>query len=146
MRLFKAIRDKFLGPLLGYGIIAGTLLAVVSILALIGGAVMRVLGFTYRSIGSFLLFFLLFLLLDLPFDLAAGALPKALCSMGRLSALQARVLHFVLDLLFSVLAMRAADALMASVSATPLSILAVSLLFALPDLFEKGKADDGIDA
>ena len=143
MDLLRKLRDKLLAPLLGCGILAGIALAVVFTLAILGGAVMRALGFTYHSIGSILLFFLLSMLLDLPFDLLAGALPRALCSMGRLPPGWARGLHFLLDAAFSAMAMAAADALMASVSATPLSVWAVSLLFALPCLFERRGRDSG---
>ena len=53
-------------------------LAVISAIAVFGGVVMTWFGFTYRSIGSILLFFLMATVLSLPISLFAKALPRVL--------------------------------------------------------------------
>ena len=54
---------------------------VLSVLALISGAIMKVFGFEYRSIGSIILFFIIATIISYPLGLIAGAFPKALLSL-----------------------------------------------------------------
>lgn len=58
---------------------------VLSVLALISGAIMKVFGFEYRSIGSIILFFIIATIISYPLGLIAGAFPKALLSLDKVS-------------------------------------------------------------
>ena len=73
-KFFEKHKEKIITLLL-----CGVLLIIVlSVLALISGAIMKVFGFEYRSIGSIILFFIIATIISYPLGLIAGALPKAL--------------------------------------------------------------------
>ena len=65
---------------------------VLSVLALISGAIMKVFGFEYRSIGSIILFFIIATIISYPLGLIAGAFPKALLSLDKVSIYTAMAL------------------------------------------------------
>ena len=135
---------RLLVPVLGYAVITLLVLAVFAVLALFCGAVMRVLGFQYRSVGSFLLFFALSALLGFPAEVLAKALPRALLHLGKIRLPAAKVLFVCLDALSTALFMRLVDLCMPSVTANWLSLLAVALLLALgcvSDLDRPAKKD-----
>lgn len=46
-----------LGKLVGFLVIVGIIVAIVSVVAIFGGALMKLFGFTYQSMGSIILFF-----------------------------------------------------------------------------------------
>lgn len=78
---FEKHKEKIITLLL-----CGVLLIIVlSVLALISGAIMKVFGFEYRSIGSIILFFIIATIISYPLGLIAGALPKALLSLDKVS-------------------------------------------------------------
>ena len=52
------------------------IIAVLSIIAVFSGAIMRLLGFEYESVGSFILYFVIASIVSYPMNLIAGALPK----------------------------------------------------------------------
>lgn len=128
----KDALKKFLTALLGWGIIALLILAIISVLAIFGGAIMRFFGFTYDSIGSIILFFVCITLAGFPLEVVASALPKALLSLGRISHRACKVLSFVLDACGTAITMLFVDTLMDSVSASGSAIAVCSLLLALP--------------
>lgn len=113
-------------------LLCGALLAIaLSVLAFISGAIMRVFGFEYRSIGSIVLFFVAASIISYPLGLIAGALPKALVSLDKVSLPAARTLYLLLDTFATFWGLRLTDHWMQTVSAEDSSILVVSLLFAL---------------
>ncbi len=57
---------------------------VLSIIALLGGAIMKIFGFEYESIGSIILFFVIATIISYPFSLIAEVLPKVVLSFGKL--------------------------------------------------------------
>lgn len=123
----KKLKDKIVIFLL-----CGTLLIIVlSIIALLSGAVMKILGFEYYSIGSIILFFIIATFLSYPLNLLAEALPKALLSLDRLSLQTAKLLYIVLDTFVTFWGLKITDYYMQSVSAKDISILVISLIFAL---------------
>lgn len=73
------------------------LISILSILALLSGAVMKVFGFEYRSIGSIVLFFIIAAILSYPIGLIASAFPKALLSVNKVSRQTAILLYLFLD-------------------------------------------------
>ena len=118
-------------------------LAVISAIAVFGGVVMTWFGFTYRSIGSILLFFLMATVLSLPISLFAKALPRVLLFRFGYPRGAAVALFVALDTLATFVGLRIVDHFMESVTATDTAILVVSLLLALwsiRDMLEKPKS------
>ena len=107
-------------------------MGMLSIIALVCGAIMRFLGFQYESPGSIVLFFTIATVISYPLNLVAGALPKALYELKRISKLCALVLYLILDTTATSLGLTAVDNCMSSVSATTISIVIISFLLALP--------------
>jgi len=128
MEKIKAILGKWIGFL----IIVAMIVAILSLLALFGGAVMKMFGFTYRSVGSIILFFAISGVLAFPIELFVKACPKVLFSHFRkIKALEAKIMFVILDTLLSMAVFSAVDYFMKSVSATPVSLFVVSLIMAL---------------
>lgn len=123
----RELWEKIGAPVVGYGAVLLVVLAVVGFFMLIDVGMMRLLGLEYRSFGSLLLFFGLVFVMDIPADIFFTALPKALISLGWLSEPLARGLKFVCGVLVGMLEFLAADWLIDSVSATPVSIFVVAL-------------------
>ena len=114
-------------------IICGTIfMGMLSIIALVCGAIMGFFGFQYESAGSIVLFFTIATIISYPLNLVAGALPKALYELKRISKLYALVLYLILDTTATSLGLTAVDNCMSSVSATTTSIVIISFLLALP--------------
>ena len=104
----------------------------VSVVAIFGGALMKLFGFTYKSVGSIVLFFVISGILAFPIELFVKAIPKVLFShFKKITAIEAKVLFVVLDTLLSMLMMSIVDYFMKSVSATAVSLFMVSLVMAL---------------
>lgn len=114
-------------------IICGTIfITALSIIAMISGAIMRVFGFKYKSIGSIVLFFIIATVISFPLNLMAGALPKALYGLERINKKTAMVLYLILDTIATSFGLEIVDYCMPSVSATTLSIIIISFLLSLP--------------
>ena len=105
---------------------------------------MRLLGFTYDSPGSFLLFFLVCAVCGFPLEIFSKAFPKAMRALGLLGARGEAVLFFILDAASTTVVMLVIDDLMDSVHATDLSILAVAIapaFLSLDNREKKGPAE-----
>lgn len=114
-------------------IICGTIfIEMLSIIALVSGTVMKLFGFQYESIGSIILFFIIATIMSFPLNLIAGALPKALYELERISKLDALILYLTLDTIATSFGLKIVDYYMSSVSATTISIVVISFLLALP--------------
>ena len=50
---------NIIGKSIGFLIIVGIIVALVSVIAIFGGALMKLFGFTYQSVGSIILFFVI---------------------------------------------------------------------------------------
>ena len=125
-------------------IICGTIfIGMLSIIALVSGTIMKLLGFQYESIGSIILFFIIATIMSFPLNLIAGALPKALYELERLSKPYAFILYLSLDTIATSFGLKIVDYYMSSVSATTISIVVISFLLALPgsDDFEDKQED-----
>ena len=117
-------------------ICVAVVLGIVSVIALVGGSIMKIFGFRYESVGKIILFFLIFAIVGFPMEVFAQALPNALLSLDRISFMSAKVLFVFLDTTATTIAMVAVDHFMKSVSASLLSILVVAFLFAITSLDE----------
>lgn len=113
-------------------LICGALfVGVLSVIALIGGAIMRLFGFYYTSVGSIILFFIIATIISYPFSLLAGALPKALLMLEKIDKQSAVIMYLLLDTFATFVGLRIVDYFMQSISATTISIIIVSFVFAL---------------
>lgn len=121
---------KWRDNLITFVLFAVLFLAVVAVIALFGGAVMKWFGFTYDSIGSIVLFFLLATLLSLPLSLLAEALPRVLLRGGG-PRWAAMALYLVLDTAATALGLALVDVWLDSVAANGRAIAIVSFLLAL---------------
>lgn len=117
---------------------------VVSVIALFGGAIMRIFGFEYQSVGSIILFFIIATIVSWPVSLIAGTLPKVLLSFGRLSKQAAILLYIILDTAATYFGLNIVDYFMETVSATDLSVTIVSFLLALPGIKDIDKKPKGV--
>ena len=114
-------------------IICGTVfIGMLSIIALVSGTVMKLFGFQYESISSIILFFIIATIMSFPLNLIAGALPKALYELERISKLDALILYLTFDTIATSFGLKIVDYYMSSVSATTISIVVISFLLALP--------------
>ena len=127
---------KLLTAVLGYAIILLIVLAVlVPLTCLCGG----LLGFTYDSPGSFLLFFVICAVCGFPLEIFSKAFPKAMRTLGLLGARGEKILFLILDTVSTTIVMLVIDDLMDSVHATDLSILAVAVALAFLSLDNREK-------
>lgn len=125
---------KWVGALLGGGVIALLFFGVFAVVALVGGNVMELFGFRYDSVGQLLLYFLLGELLGLPLDLLSTALPRALYRLGKVERWQGNLLYIPMDALFTMGAFWLADQWMDRVSTTGLSLCILGFGMALTTL------------
>lgn len=127
----KKIKER-LGQIVGFLIIVGIIIAIISVVAIFGGALMKIFGFTYQSVGSIILFFIVSGILAFPIELFVKAIPKVLFShFKKISAFEAKVIFVVLDTSLSMIMMSLVDYFMKNVSATSVSLFVVSLVMAL---------------
>lgn len=118
-------------------IVIGLMLAALSLLAVFAGSFMHLLGLQYDTPKSFILYFIIAslaaYLLNIGFALIYGLL---IASTGVKDKLNRTIWHWslvVLDTLSSIVGFMVVDDLMPSISASFLSILVISILFALFD-------------
>lgn len=117
---------------MGFLVIVGIIAAIVSVLAIFGGALMKIFGFTYQSVGSIILFFVVSGILAFPIELFVKAIPKVLfLHFKKITAFEAKVIFIVLDTSLSMMMLSLVDYYMKSVSATSVSLFAVSLVMAM---------------
>ena len=123
---------NIIGKFIGFLIIVGIIVALVSVIAIFGGALMKLFGFTYQSVGSIILFFVVSGILGFPIELFVKAIPKVLFShFKKINELEAKIMFVVLDTLLSMVMFSTVDYFMKSVSATPISLFIVSLVMSL---------------
>lgn len=105
-------------------------LLILSIIALISGSIMKIFGFQYESAGSIILFFIIATIMSFPLNLIASAFPKALLKLGKINWRTAFILYLVLDTVATSFGLKVVDYYMPTVSATNISIIIISILFA----------------
>ena len=122
---------KILEPIIGYGIVFIVLIAVISVLAILGGGIMRLFGFEYTSVKSIIIFFTIVTIVGFPIETLALSFPKALLSLDKITIKLAKILFVILDTLSTMLTMSLIDYFMGSVSASDISIFVISFIIAL---------------
>lgn len=126
MNKFKIDKEKFKTFIMCSTIF----LVVLSIIALIIGSIMKIFGFQYKSIGNIILFFIIATIMSFPLNLIAGAFPKALLKLGKINRQTAFIIYLILDTIATSLGLLVVDYYMPTLSATNISIIIISLLFA----------------
>lgn len=120
-------REKIITFILG----ALLIIVVLAIIAIFSGAIMRLLGFEYESVGGFILYFIIASVVSYPINLIAGALPKALLNLDRITREIAVCMYVLLDTIATFYSFYIVDYFMPSVSANTISLTVLALVFAL---------------
>ena len=126
MNKFKIDKEKFKTFIMCSTIF----LVVLSIIALISGSIMKIFGFQYKSIGNIVLFFIIATIMSFPLNLIAGAFPKALLKLGKINRQTAFIIYLILDTIATSFGLKVVGYYMPTVSATNISIIIISILFA----------------
>lgn len=130
MDFFKNNKEKLITF-----IVCGTIfVAVLSVIALLSGVIMRLFGFRYQSIWSIILFFIIATVVSYPINLIAGGLPKALYKLKRISKNIAIILYLALDTIATCFGLMIVDYCMSTIFASDLSKLVISFILALPGI------------
>lgn len=130
MDFFKNNKEKLITF-----IVCGTIfVAVLSVIALLSGVVMRLFGFRYQSIWSIILFFIIATVVSYPINLIAGGLPEALYKLKRISKNIAIILYLALDTIATCFGLLIVDYCMSTIAASDLSKLVISFILALPGI------------
>ena len=130
MDFFKNNKEKLITF-----IVWGTIfVAVLSVIALLSGVVMRLFGFRYQSIWSIILFFIIATVVSYPINLIAGGLPKALYKLKRISKNIAIILYLALDTIATCFGLLIVDYCMSTIAASDLSKLVISFILVLPGI------------
>lgn len=122
---------KIIEPIFGFGLAAIIITAIISVIAIFGGAIMKLFGFKYNSIGSIILYFIVVTIVGFPVDIILRVFSKVLISIGQLNKNTGKILFVVLDTMGTCIVMAIVDYFMKSVSATDLAILVVSFIIAI---------------
>ena len=120
-------REKIITFILG----ALLIIVVLAIIAIFSGAIMRLLGFEYESVGGFILYFIIASVVSYPINIIAGALPKALLNLDRITREIAVCMYVLLDTIATFYGFYIVDYFMPSVSANTISLTVLALVFAL---------------
>ena len=107
------------------------IIIVLAIIAIFSGAIMRLLGFEYESVGGFILYFIIASVVSYPMNLVTGALPKALLNLDRITREMAVCMYVLLDTIATFYGFYIVDYFMPSVSANTISLIVLALVFAL---------------
>ena len=130
MDFFKNNKEK----LITFIVLGTIFVAVLSVIALLSGVVMRLFGFRYQSIWSIILFFIIATVVSYPINLIAGGLPKALYKLKRISKNIAIILYLALDTIATCFGLLIVDYCMSTIAASDLSKLVISFILALPGI------------
>lgn len=122
---------NILKPIIGYGFVSIILIAVISVIAILGGGIMRLFGFEYTSIKSIIIFFIIVAIVGFPIEILVSAFSKVLVSLDKITIKSAKSIFILLDTLSTMFTMSLIDYFMGSVSASDLSILVISFIIAL---------------
>ena len=120
-------REKIITFILG----ALLIIVVLAIIAIFSGAIMRLLGFEYESVGGFILYFIIASVVSYPINLIAGALPKALLNLDRITREIAVCMYVLLDTIATFYGFYIVDYFIPAVSANNISLSVFALVFAL---------------
>ena len=129
--MLEKIKD-YIGKFIGFLVISGIIVAIVSVVAIFGGALMKLFSFTYQSVGSIIIFFVISGILAFPIELLVKAIPRVLfLHFKKINEFEAKIMFVVLDTILTMIMFSLVDYFMQSVSATLISLFVVSLVMSL---------------
>lgn len=70
------------GALLGYSVVAVVILAVIVVIAVVSGSIMRLFGFEYESVWGIILFFIIVMIVGFPLEILSSACRRCLRIWG----------------------------------------------------------------
>ncbi|WMI81018.1 YrvL family regulatory protein [Anaerotignum sp. MB30-C6] len=132
------VMKRLIVPFLGYLVIGGLILGVVSIIAMFGGVYMHLFGFQYESVGTLILFFILVSIISLPLESLAIFLTQFMIRLG-LAQKNYGLVYIFFDVSSCFIAMQIVDYFMPSIVSTRLSILLFALTLSLITVYLEGK-------
>lgn len=132
------VMKRLIVPFLGYLVIGGLILGVVSIIAMFGGVYMHLFGFQYESVGTLILFFILVSIISLPLESLAIYLTQFMIRLG-LAQKNYGLVYIFFDVSSCFIAMQIVDYFMPSIVSTRLSILLFALTLSLITVYLEGK-------
>ena len=141
----KEIWNRYKEKLITFLLCGLLFVGLLSIIALLCGAIMKIFGFEYESIGSIILFFVIATIISYPFSLIAEVLPKVVLYFGKLPKQMAILFYIILATFATFYGLRVVDYFMQSVSATYISIIIVSLILALFGINDVDKKTKGMN-
>ena len=127
----KPKMKKILIDLLGYTIIIGFFLLVISILATFAGAALTFLGVYYTSYVFLIVFFAVILAVCYPINYLANLLPRMLILKGYAGIKRARLIYVTIDTLSIYAVMRIVDLIMSTVTTNYIGALMLAFIFAI---------------
>lgn len=130
---------KILKDILGYGVVAIVILAIISVIAIFGGGIMKMFGFEYDSVWSIIKYFIVVVIVGAPVELLTKAFPKALYQLGKIDEKAEKILFVIFDTLGSCTVLAIVDKFMDSVTASNLAIVIVSFVFAMTSIETEDK-------
>lgn len=141
----KEIWNKYHEKIITFLLFGVLFVSIVTVTALLGGMIMRIFGFAYKSVENIILFFIIATIISYPLSLIAEVLPKVLLSFDILSKQIAILLYIILDTIATCFGLSVVDYFMETVSANALSIVVVSLLLSLLEIKNIDKKPKGIE-
>lgn len=125
---------KIIEPILGYGAVTLFILAIISLIAILGVGLMRLFGFEYNSVGSVILYFIIVVVVGFPIDTLTKVFPKVLASFYKINKKTEKMIFILLDTIGTAIVMSVVDYFMDSVYVSDLTILIVSFIIAILSL------------
>lgn len=138
----KVNLKKYITSIIGYGLVVAIIIVIVSVIAIFGGSIMTMFGFEFTSVKSIILFFIVVSILGFPLEILAKSLPKVMLSLNKISLPKAKILFVIMDTCSTAITMKIVDNKMDGVSATNLSILVISFIFAILSISDLKVNDD----
>ena len=128
----QRIKKDFMNSFLTFLVAVALFIGFIALLSVFGAEIMRMFGFTYRSVRSVMTFFVVGAIISWPISLAAEAIPKILCFDKKLiPKWQAVIMYILLATFATAVGLFIVDAHMTGVVANRTSIVVVSLLLAM---------------
>lgn len=128
----QRIKKDFINSFLTFLVDVVLFIGFIALLSVFGAEIMRMFGFTYRSVRSVMTFFVVGAIISWPISLSAEAIPKILCFDKKLiPKWQAVIMYIVLATFATAVGLFIVNAHMTGVVANRTSIVVVSLLLAM---------------
>lgn len=129
---------RLLTPFLGYLVILGCVLAIITVLALFGGVYMHLFGFQYESVASLVIYFIIISIISIPLESFANFLTEAMIHIGIVKK-RYSLFYIFIDVCSCFIVMQTVDYLMPSIVSTKLSFILFALTMSLITVYGEKK-------